>query len=236
VAWKVIYEDLSVFSSEATDYRDLPLDGLQAVIVDREIIETSGLKHTKKTQQLPYAGMDCCGFSDKELYLPRPKVTPEEMKRKYPQAHVVRGKTTSTRQFHKISVMAKMWSPDNKTPFEGWEKDVIGWKLWTEDKVFKNLTSEDGWVDAWKNIPDGVQGVMLYENWKTGGGNDYRQFFAGRDRYFIAPSEFGVIFSSSNDDPDEILSRYPGAVIREGSLLPDDVYKSLQDKMFAATL
>ncbi len=221
MAWTAIYEDLSEYTSKETSPSDLPLDGLQAVIVDGK----------------PYCGFNIlvCRKQRKKWQLAISRA-PIEGFRRTRNTVVIRGKTTSTRQFHKIQKRLGLWAPENKAlePSEDWEKDVIGWRLWTDTEVFEGRLPEDDWVNQWKSIPDRVQGVMLYENWKSTPTSDYRQYFGGLDRYFIAPSPFGVIFGNSNDAPNAIRERYPGAVVREGTLLPDDEYAAVDAAVNAA--
>lgn len=223
MAWTAIYEDLSEHASKETSPSDLPLDGLQAVIVDGKVF---------------------CGFNILVCRKQRKKwqlaisKAPLESFRRTRNTVVIRGKTTSTRQYHKIQKRLGLWSPENKPrePSDDWEKDVIGWRLWTDTEVFEGRLPEDDWVNQWKTIPDRVQGVMLYENWKSTPTSDYRQEFAGLDvaNYFIAPSPYGAIFGLSSDDHAVIASRYPGAVIREGTLLPDAEWKAIRAAMNAA--
>ena len=219
MAWTCIYEDLSE-KTEATAPADLPLDGLQAVIVDGK----------------PYAGFNTLIFQKKtgDWQISVSRETKQEVLSRDPTATVIEGKTTSTAQFHKIEKRIGLWSPLNKEPFEGWMKDIIGWRLWTDTEVFEGRLPDNTWVEQWKTIPDRVQGVMVYENWKSTPTSDYRTYFGGLDRYYIAPSPFGTIIGNSNEDPAVILGRYPGAAIREGTLLSDEDYAPIDAAMHAA--
>lgn len=226
MAWQVIYEDLSSYSSETHGAGDLPLDGMQAVTIDGD----------------PNIGMNCCGWDMVDgrevILLPSKRVSYSDMVAQYPDAIVVQTKTTSTRQFHKVEEMTGLWSELNKVPSETWMKDVIGWRVWTETEVFDSVgVPETDWFALWDSLPaSGWQGLVLYENWETGNGNDYRQNFGGGDHYAIAPSDYGPVFLNNNDPIVEIERRYPGAMVKVGTQLADDAFAPIQARINAATV
>jgi hypothetical protein len=221
MAWQAVYDDLQVYSSETTDHRDLPVDGLQALTVDGK---------------LHIGTLDCCGFAQvdgKEAVLvPRPTATHRDMRALYPDAVIVRSKTISTRQFHKVEVMTGLWSPMNPIPHEGWMKDVVGWRLWTETEVFDSVgVAEADWPAHWESLPGaGIQGLILYENWQYPKGYDCQQVVYGKDRYALAPSPYGPVFLNTNAPIAEIEQRHPGAAVKTGSRLPDDVFWPLHGR------
>ncbi len=225
MAWRAIYEDLQEFPSETTNPVDLPRDGLQAVVVNNK----------------PYLGFECCAFGTvdgKEAVA----VSREDMsivQSTYPTLTVVRGKTCSTRQFHQVAKRIGAWSPLNIEPFRGWEKDVVGWRVWFEKSVFDSVgLIELDWLNFWASLPStGVQGLMLYENWfSVPGQRQYRQVFGGGDYYVMAPSPYGPIFLNTYETPAEIERRYPGAIIKTGTLLPDKVYQRINAAINASVI
>lgn len=218
MGWQAVFENLSTYSSETHSAGDLPLDGLQAVVVNGIV----------------YTGLDCCGWGQVDgkdaVLVPEPRTRYAEMKSQYPEAVIVRSKTTSTKQFHKVEVLTGIWSELNKVPSANWEKDLIGWRVWTETDVFDSAkVPEHKWLDLWGSLPPGGwQGLVLYENWKTGGGDDYRQNFGGGDHYVMAPSPYGPVFLNNNDTKEEIEQRYPGASVKVGTQLPDEAFAPIQ--------
>lgn len=213
MAWQLVYEDLQVYSSETHIPQDCPVDGLQFLIHDGRFMN----------------GHEYYGFYRGQLIYGNILA---DLKKAHPEAHVVRTKSTSTRRFHEIEKSVGAWSDkNNPIPHSGWVKDNIGFRAWTETEVFESKGApEDQWIDLWESWPDtGWQGLIVYENWKTPTGEDFQQYFAGGDHYALAPSAYGVVFLNSNDPIAEIERRYPGAIVKTGTLMPDEAYKPLEE-------
>ena len=225
MAWEAVYEDLAVFSSETTDYRDLPVDGLQALVVDGR----------------PCCGFDVCGFDTirrkEAVLIPRIAVRESELRKAHPKAHIVRTRNTSTIQFHRVERKIGLWASENKKyePHEGWEKDEVGWRLWTETEKFDSSgIPESDWLDYWNSLPsDGLQFVCVYENWLRPDGQNYERMVAGRDYCYLWKGPFGYVWGK-DDDLSLINERYPGASVKRGTLMPDDEFASLLEELYAA--
>lgn len=217
MAWTCIYDDLAEFkSADGIKARNLPIDGIQGLIIDGE----------------PYAGFEYCAFKGDKVFIGKDKSSFP------PGATIIRGKTTSTRRFHEIEVRLGIWHPKNLKPDAiepDWKKDVIGWRIWTSVNIFdsKGVAKVD-WPAEWALLPDDIQIVMLYENWLTAGGAHYRQVIMGGDNFFIAPSAHGIIINTSDDTEVEIQSRYPGAIVKKGRQLSDNEFKVISNNAMAA--
>jgi hypothetical protein len=220
MSWRLIYEDLSEFASDQHLWADLPLDGAQAIIVNGSV----HLGYDRYFRAIDTDASELIGFS---------KDSETDIKLRYPDAKIIRGKTTTTRRFHEIEVMLGKWAPENKRnePSDDWVKDVIGWRIWYADNSVL-----DSKATAWADLPNnGVQVVILYENWNHGGGKPYRQVLSGADFYFAAPGPDGRdIVTTSNDPEAEIVSRYPGAIIKRGSFINQKRAKKISDAAFTA--
>lgn len=221
MAWKFIYEDLAEYSSDTHTIDDLPLAGCQGVVVDGK----------------PYTGLDEYGV------LPDGTVVGarggQKVADSYPDAKVMGTRTIPTRQFHLIEKQLGLWSPDNREPFQGWNKDTVGWRVWHSNSVVDSKgIPESGWRQHWiDNVNDGdVQEVTLYENWFASPGEQYRQYLGGFDNYYLADTPYGVVISSTNDPVDDILAKHPDAIIKTGKLLPRAKFDKILAAQQAATL
>lgn len=90
----------------------------------------------------------------------------------------------------------------------------LGWRVWYDDgEVFKSDTY--GWADL---ADDGILVRMIYY------GDGTKQIQHGMDYYYEAPHEEGTIRGTGND-LDDILIRYPDAIIKRGRWTPDEYYR-----------
>lgn len=219
MAWRLIYEDLSEFTNDTHQWSELPLDEAQGIVVN-------GSAHLGYDRYFHATDdeTEVIGFS---------KDSEADIKLRYPDAQIVRGKTTTTRRFHEIEVLVGKWAPENKPrePSADWVKDVIGWRIWYADNSVL-----DSKTTAWTDLPsDGVQVVILYENWNHSGGKPYRQVLSGADFYFAAPGPDGRdIITTSNDPEAEILLRYLGAIIKRGSFINEQRARKIAASAFAS--
>jgi hypothetical protein len=227
MAWKIVYEGDSAGPqsfTESTDPRVLPTDGLQALVIDGQ----------------PIMGFEHVGFLD-DGGIVTTKGTAEDLQAQFPNlVAVVRGKTTDTSRFHRIEVEAGRWSPQNLKPDAAepnWHKRIIGWRLWTSNKVFDSVgVAEADWMAHWQSLPDtDVQVIKLYENWKVPDGEaDYSQMVMGTDRFFMAPGPDAMIITGSDDLQSSIESRYPGAHVKAGRLIADNRFRSIVSEAIAS--
>lgn len=219
MAWQAYYDDLSIFSSkETSDPNDLPINGIQAVKVDGK----------------PFIA-DIFGWEEDEVFISNASFASVKLQR--PNAILREGRTCSTRRFHEIEIEIGLWSSKNTKPDilePNWKKDIVGWRLWTAIDVFDSKGIPEGdWLAYWVSLPaTDIQVVVLYENWRTKGGVQYRQMQMGNDFFFMSPTEFGPVFHSS--DNKDIAEKYPGAVIKTGSLLPEAEFNIIRDIAIAS--
>jgi len=101
---------------------------------------------------------------------------------------------------------------------------VIGWVIYYGDgRVISSKKSTP------KNLPDDdVQIRMLYfdEICKSNGYHN-TEIQNGSDYYFFAPSQHGVIYGASNDTIEEIMRRYPGAIVTRGKWMEHEANELL---------
>jgi hypothetical protein len=209
MAWKFIHEDLSEFDSKTHAINDIPVEWTQGVIVDGK----------------PFAGMDSYGVKpDGTVVLARGL---QNISVSHPDARIIKTRTIPTRQFHQVEKKLGLWSPENITP-PNWEKDVVGVRIWTSNKVFDTVgIPETQWVSWFSNLPDDIQEIVLYENWFTSLGEQFRQFMGGGTNAYCSETPYGVVFGSTEEDDAYILERHPNAVIRRGKLLSDAQYQKV---------
>lgn len=218
MAWEAIYEDLSIYDSATHSPGDLPLDRIQAIVIDG------------KTRY----GSEYVGFGrvdDKDVVL-LSSTSPDLILQQDPSAIIVRGSTTTTRRFNEIKQQLGDWDSRNVKPDAAepaWVKDMIGWRCWTSKDVFDSkLIAESDWQAHWSLLPDDVQVVMLYENWVAANGVRYRQIVQGSDQYFMASGPEGKwIIDGSNAIPEQIVTRYPGAIVKAGKLTSLPSYRQI---------
>ena len=75
----------------------------------------------------------------------------------------------------------------------------------------------------WRDLPDdGVLGIKLWLD-------DGQQCIYGFDWYFHIPDT--GLFAGNDDAPDEILARYPGAILKRGQWIPSDEWRQIKREM-----
>lgn len=225
--WQIIAEDSAgqprVYSNDADVPSSVPLDGIQAIIID-------GRPHTGYDRYFhvddgiePFWGFSGDTGIDILTRYSGPNTT----------VRICRGRTTTTARFHEVEKFIGVWSNLNRVPSVDWKKDVIGWRVWTSKNVFDSVGSDD-WLASWAALPDDdIQIVMLYENWSTRLGAAYRQYIAGSDAYFMSPHPSGKMIIAGSNDAD-VPDRYPGAVLKRGKFMPLGKFDSLKAEAFAS--
>lgn len=106
---------------------------------------------------------------------------------------------------------------------------VIAWKAWFAGGV---VFCSDG--VTWDELPDdGMLGlVTVFDERNTANGIRLKRHVDGCDWYWQAPGLDGEpIFGYSDDDPDEIRDRYPGAVVKRGKWTSDPEMSRVIDEM-----
>lgn len=96
---------------------------------------------------------------------------------------------------------------------------VIGHRVWYSDGAV--LT------DPWEELPDdGILIKMLY--FKDG----TKEIQHGLDFYYEAPHPSGGIIRGAGMKEDQIVDRYPGAIIKRGIWSPNEFYhKAVEEAM-----
>jgi hypothetical protein len=103
--------------------------------------------------------------------------------------------------------------------------DLIGWRIWYAHESYNSKDNE------WATLPtDGVVCLMKYGSETTSQGYPQREILDGLDHYFRQESEDGIILGASNDSVERIEERYPGAEIKYGKWVPDNLYYSIKDE------
>ena len=110
---------------------------------------------------------------------------------------------------------------------------VADWKCWYDRG---EVYSSRGF--RWENLPDdGLQARVLYYDKTAPDGKPLRRIDSGADWYWVAPSEQGLIYGFSNDKPEEIVSRYPDAVLKRGRWTSEEmIYRVNDESARAVTL
>ena len=100
---------------------------------------------------------------------------------------------------------------------------VIAWRAWME--VDFEIVEYNSVENCWEDMPyDGFQAMRLWYNDGTCG-----KFISGNDFYFLWEHPKGLVFGQSNDL--DIAERYPGAIIKRGKHVPDNVIKEVNELM-----
>lgn len=108
-------------------------------------------------------------------------------------------------------------------------RTVVGWRCWYTDD--RHYSSAD---HSWAELPDdGVLCLKLYYDEQAGGDERYTLLLDGDDRYFHIPNT--DLYGCSNDPPDEILERYPGAVVKRGKWTTAEEFYTVKDRAFHTT-
>ncbi len=91
---------------------------------------------------------------------------------------------------------------------------VIGWTVWYEDAMYSSKDAE------WKDVPDdGVQVVYIYKD------DGRRLHCSGDSSYFFLPPD---IWGSNRDEPQEVLKRYPNAIIKRGKWVSLETLEAIE--------
>src|SRR5690348_5992396 len=109
---------------------------------------------------------------------------------------------------------------------------VIGWRAWYFDG--SDYTSRE---IAWYDLPaDGVVAVRVYFDQQAPDGSPLSRIMLGGncDYYFCAPGPQGPIYGHSNDPPEEMEARYPGASIKRGKWTDETTMYEVQDLALGA--
>lgn len=106
---------------------------------------------------------------------------------------------------------------------------VIGWRIWyTCDRHFNSEQHE------WAGLPnDGVLCLKLFYEEMASGDERYTLLLDGDDYYFHTPDT--NLFGCSNDPPEEIRERYPGAIIKRGKWTTAEEFYRVKDRAFHTT-
>lgn len=83
----------------------------------------------------------------------------------------------------------------------------------------------------WEDLPeDGMLGYVILFDQRADSGRRHHRIASGRDWYWMSPGVDGnPIFAESNDTKEEILDRYPGAILRRGKWTSDpEMYRVLR--------
>lgn len=107
---------------------------------------------------------------------------------------------------------------------------VIAWRaFYRGSRVY---TSER---TVWEDLPgDGVLSIVLYFDEAAPSRDPLRRIMEGSDYYFRAPGESGPIFGHSDETPESIRRRYPGASIKRGQWTDDETMHRITQQARAA--
>lgn len=104
------------------------------------------------------------------------------------------------------------------------DSHVIAWRAWYD--VADATAHYDSEHHTLEDLPDdGFQAMRLW--YKDGTG----RFISGNDYYFFYERPDGIVFAQTNETPEQILARYPQAVIKRGRYVPDAVSRMIEDEM-----
>ncbi len=108
---------------------------------------------------------------------------------------------------------------------------VVAIRAWYADGA-RYHSSGESLERFWDELPEaGVLAVMLYEDARGPAGHPTRRLLCGRDNYFMAP---GGTYGVTDDAPDRIAARHPGALIKRGRLVADAQYEAALAEAMAA--
>ena len=110
---------------------------------------------------------------------------------------------------------------------------VIAWRAW-----YAGGASYCSSGTSWDELPDdGVLGVVTIFSKRAPNGARLKRMIDGRDWYWRAPGLDGEpIYGFSDDDPDEIRDRYPGAELKRGKWTSDPEMSRVMAEMNAWTV
>jgi len=99
--------------------------------------------------------------------------------------------------------------------------------------TFECQTDAD-FISQWAALPD--DGVLAFKFWFDAK-NPTRlgQNLNGNDWYWLQPTDNGVLFGHSDDTQDEILARYPGAILKRGQWTTADEMQTVVAQQASAT-
>lgn len=106
-------------------------------------------------------------------------------------------------------------------------RTVIGWRLfYTDDRHYSSAQHE------WDEPPDdGTLVLKLYYEAMSGDSDErYTLLLDGDDYYFHVPDT--NLYGCSNDPPEEIRERYPGAIIKRGMWTTAEEFYAVKDRAF----
>jgi len=106
---------------------------------------------------------------------------------------------------------------------------TISWRCW-----YNNLQSEiveyTSLNSTLDNLPeDGFQAMRL---WFADGNS---KVISGNDYYFFYEHPTGIIYGQTNDTPETINSRYPGALIKKGRYTTESIINTINNTMMNST-
>jgi hypothetical protein len=104
---------------------------------------------------------------------------------------------------------------------------IIGWRAYYGDGTLHS--SKD---ISWQDLPDDdLQHVNVYQSNMTEDGQYPRRYhLGGYDYYFRFDTEHGYMFAGSNNNPEEIIHRYPDAIIKRGKWIHLQASKDISNK------
>lgn len=106
---------------------------------------------------------------------------------------------------------------------------VISWRCWYNN-LDNQVTEYTSINTTLENLPsDGFQGMKLFFADGTS------KFINGSDYYFFYEHPSGIIFGQTNDSPQIIDSKYPGAVVKYGKYTTEGIMQNITNLMISAT-
>lgn len=94
--------------------------------------------------------------------------------------------------------------------------------------------TDDELMAEWEKLPDdGVLAFKFY--YDVCSPTRLAQNLNGNDWYWLQPTDKGVLFGHSDDTQENILARYPGAVLRRGQWTTPDEMQRVITEQSAAT-
>ncbi len=107
--------------------------------------------------------------------------------------------------------------------------EVLGWRAW-----YAGGTVYDSRSTTWANLPDdGALAFVIYFAGNIPGGvhSSLRRIMTGTDYYFLVGPD---LYAQSDDAPEEITRRYPGAILKRGRWAPDYEMMAAHETAMAA--